>query len=368
MSKLMQKKLKPAELEQQLKKMKDSQGELLKKSLSLLQECSLTSDLVKKIQPILNKIAEIQQVYNQKLLPLVQSYRINGFNIASFSQEFVPVVASLVLSNQDSSFRVFVKKICNSVQALLNLQFQSIEPEFFQMLNINQKNVVEVQQFLISFQQTCKAPIQQLNQKANDALNYIVNRSTNSGLQQMFKMKEKLEKSEGLSHKDMFKLADLSDNGSLDMREFKLYFKKLGFMLSDHRVKEIFAFAKQNSGVVGSKEQTLNEQEFEKAYDYIQRHSIFLTLEQLGITKERLMFGLIWLTILLLLIFAFIFVGVTAFTLPGTFGSIINSMFPVAGGGGLSKGNQKDQKKILDLEKLKAIVAQSIDTIQSAKI
>ncbi len=42
----------------------------------------------------------------------------------------------------------------------------------------------------------------------------------------------------------MFKLADLDNSGELDMREFRLYYKKLGLVFSDHRIKEIFSYAK----------------------------------------------------------------------------------------------------------------------------
>lgn len=67
----------------------------------------------------------------------------------------------------------------------------------------------------------------------------------------------------------------------------------------------------------------------------------------MGITKEMMIFALIYLVILILLLFAFIFVGIAAFAIPGTFGSIINSLFPISnwckiyyflvGGGGASK-------------------------------
>lgn len=54
-----------------------------------------------------------------------------------------------------------------------------------------------------------------------------------------------------------------------------------------------------------------------------------LSLENLGVTKEILTFGLIFLIIILLLLFAFIFVGIAAFAIPGTFGSVVNSLFPI---------------------------------------
>lgn len=34
----------------------------------------------------------------------------------------------------------------------------------------------------------------------------------------------------------MFKLADIDSSGNIDMREFRLYFKKIGIDLSEHRV------------------------------------------------------------------------------------------------------------------------------------
>jgi hypothetical protein len=62
---------------------------------------------------------------------------------------------------------------------------------------------------------------------------------------------------------------------------------------------------------------------------YIQKQSIQLTLESLGITKEIMTFALVYLIFLVLVLFAFIFVGIQAFSVPGTFGSVVNSMFPI---------------------------------------
>lgn len=50
-----------------------------------------------------------------------------------------------------------------------------------------------------------------------------------------------------------------------------------------------------------------------------------MSLEALGISKEILIFGVIYISILLLLIFVFIFFGIQAFALGGSFGSVINS-------------------------------------------
>jgi len=49
----------------------------------------------------------------------------------------------------------------------------------------------------------------------------------------------------------------------------------------------------------------------------------------LDITKELLILFACFLTIILLMIFAFILVGISAFSVPGAFGSVVNSLFPV---------------------------------------
>lgn len=51
-----------------------------------------------------------------------------------------------------------------------------------------------------------------------------------------------------------------------------------------------------------------------------------MSLEALGISKEMLIFGIVYLSIVLLLLFAFIFLGIKAFAIGGSFGSVINSI------------------------------------------
>ena len=54
-----------------------------------------------------------------------------------------------------------------------------------------------------------------------------------------------------------------------------------------------------------------------------------MSLEMLGISKGLLTLAIINLSILLVLLFAFIFVGIEAFALGGAMGSIINSILPM---------------------------------------
>lgn len=51
-----------------------------------------------------------------------------------------------------------------------------------------------------------------------------------------------------------------------------------------------------------------------------------MSLVALGISNELLIFGIIYLAMILILIFVFIFLGIQAFTLGGGFVSVINSI------------------------------------------
>jgi len=68
--------------------------------------------------------------------------------------------------------------------------------------------------------------------------------------------------------------------------------------------------------------------------DYLDEKSIFKTLEDVGLSKIRLIYIFAFALLVLLILFAFIFAGISAFAITGgSFGSIINSAFPCLAGG-----------------------------------
>lgn len=67
---------------------------------------------------------------------------------------------------------------------------------------------------------------------------------------------------------------------------------------------------------------------------------MFLALEGIGISQRILYRILIILILFLLAILVFIFIGISAFAIPGTFGAVINAIFPIVGGVGLSKSGE----------------------------
>ena len=74
------------------------------------------------------------------------------------------------------------------------------------------------------------------------------------------------------SSKDLFDLCDSEgdSSGQISKSEFKNLAKRLNFNLSDHRISEIYSKIKlmKIAGADPSSEE-LNQQEFEKAIDYI---------------------------------------------------------------------------------------------------
>lgn len=66
----------------------------------------------------------------------------------------------------------------------------------------------------------------------------------------------------------------------------------------------------------------------------------------MGISTEDLILFFVMLVGFILLLFAFIFVGIAAFSTATNFNSVINSMLPVGSGGGVSKGSSFDEDKL----------------------
>ena len=77
----------------------------------------------------------------------------------------------------------------------------------------------------------------------------------------------------------------------------------------------------------------------------------------LGLSTSTLVILFSFLAIILLLVFAFIFMGILAFGMGGQFESVINSMLPIGAGASVGKKieEEEDEKKI---EKIESIVVE----------
>jgi hypothetical protein len=77
--------------------------------------------------------------------------------------------------------------------------------------------------------------------------------------------------------------------------------------------------------------------EFDKAIKYVQNGRISQGMSELGIATSRLTKLYLLLVSILILLFIFIFFGITAFSVGGTFSSVINGALPVGAGIGVSQ-------------------------------
>ena len=214
------------------------------------------------------------------------------------------------------------QKIIESLFAIVQQDFDNVGPELFNLMGIDKQTFKTIKNLLIEFESILEPSETFVTKK----IDYLTNCICGKNISSLDVIKDKLKMDKDMEAKDLFKVFDIDKSGRINIDEFKLLTKRLNMTLSDHRIREIFTSVK---GEKIKESQELDEIEFEKALGYLQEKSIMLTLEYLGITKEVLFGILIWLTLLLLILFAFIFVGIAAFTVGGTFGSIINSLFPI---------------------------------------
>jgi Ca2+-binding EF-hand superfamily protein len=91
-------------------------------------------------------------------------------------------------------------------------------------------------------------------------------------------IQHKLNEGKKLNSKDLFDLFDLDANGNLSRDEFKALTRRLGMMLTKHRLQEIFAAVSRKHQNSTSE---INDREFEDALMYLQARSTIMTLEKL---------------------------------------------------------------------------------------
>jgi Ca2+-binding EF-hand superfamily protein len=160
---------------------------------------------------------------------------------------------------------------------------------------------------------------------------------------------------------DLFAITDIDGNGKISQEEFNMCTVRLGYKLLPSRLNEVFSKVKKD---ISSQE--LNEQEFKAALDYLQVRVASNTLSLLGMSWPRLMMWLGFVTLILMLIILFIFLGMSAFMAGGTFSAIINSGMTVGAGlltfkkGSVQTGSaQEEEKKTQDMvEKVQKLVTQ----------
>jgi len=157
-------------------------------------------------------------------------------------------------------------------------------------------------------------------------------------------------KSGGNFEQDLFTFVDMltGNHGGITPDAFVTLANRLGIPLTLHRVQEIYADIK--GAAVEAGELKLDAGEFQKALMYLKNQQLEKAMTFLGITPAMLYATLAYLLFLLAIIFAFIFLGIQAFTVGGSFSAVINSLMPAMGA--LSVGG--DDKKEAGAEHVQA--------------
>ncbi len=128
---------------------------------------------------------------------------------------------------------------------------------------------------------------------------------------------------------------------SLTFDEFSNIFKKLKLQICHVEMLRIFSEADID------KNGELSYQDFIRAFQIMKNHFVQKYLIENGITYQDMIISLIGAIIMLLLMFAFIFVGISAFSPTSPFSSVINSLMPLLAGFSVNRQEMKsgDAKK-----------------------
>jgi len=141
-----------------------------------------------------------------------------------------------------------------------------------------------------------------------------------------------------LNYKDLFSLADQDKSGALTFEEFMDVLKYLNMPLSQNVALRIFSECEKD-GVIGP-------DEFEKCMHLVESKVGDKVLTSMGLSTQTLVLAFLGLSFILLLLFAFIFLGIGAFTTGNTFEAVVNSFIAMSAGGavGANRGKTKTER------------------------
>ena len=129
-----------------------------------------------------------------------------------------------------------------------------------------------------------------------------------------------------LLYRDLFKMFDKDDSGYIAYGEFKDLCKYMGLTLDEEKSLKMFAMADRDNN------NCIETQEFQYVMLIIQLEIARDTLNKLKITTtDLIMFGVLTF-IYLVLILAFVFLGIFAFSKAEGFNSVVNSFLPLISG------------------------------------
>lgn len=70
-----------------------------------------------------------------------------------------------------------------------------------------------------------------------------------------------------------------------------------------------------------------------------------MILDMMGLSLNKIFGKVLFIAFLLILVISFILIGVSAFSVGGSFGAVVNSLLPMGGGGAVGKDTKKSESK-----------------------
>lgn len=78
-------------------------------------------NIYESIEKITKKVSELQRIYNEKLIPMIEYFNIHNFDFEIFTQKFIPILFELLEKNLDKNTYQFIGRISESFVRLIDL-------------------------------------------------------------------------------------------------------------------------------------------------------------------------------------------------------------------------------------------------------
>eukprot|EP00736_Rhodelphis_marinus_P000306 Rmarinus@m.15467 len=140
-----------------------------------------------------------------------------------------------------------------------------------------------------------------------------------------------------MTYEEMFKMFDKDGSGTMDLSEFQDVLKYYGIVLNHHSAARLFSQVDTDGSGV------LNAEEFGQAVQLIEMKSADEVLEKMGLSPAILIGVFVGSITLLVMVFMFIFFGISGFAVGSTFGAVVNSALPASAGAGASSEEKKSE-------------------------
>jgi len=160
---------------------------------------------------------------------------------------------------------------------------------------------------------------------------------------------------EDLDAAKIFDMFDVDGSGNVNFDSFQETLKYMNIDVSPHRALKIFSEVANAEGVC-------DRDAFQKALDILHQQIASKVLNDMGLSLGNMAKGFIVLVLVLLGLFTFIFMGITAFDSSSAFGSVVNSALPCGAAAGTGGAGGDDTGSI----DTSAGLAKATDSVQKA--